>query len=75
MYIYDTWSLSHLGYLHPGTDPVMIKLDHDRSCPLEQIAQVTKASTIITKVPRSVLGGTRVITHRGVFRLRVGVQK
>jgi len=22
------WSLSHLGYLYPGTTPVMIKLDH-----------------------------------------------
>ena len=28
----DTWSLSHLGYLYPGTTPVMIKLDHNRSC-------------------------------------------
>ena len=37
--------------------------------------QVTKAPTIITKVPRSVPGSTRVITHRGVFRLRAGVQK
>ena len=24
---YDSWSLSHLGYLYPGTTPVMIKLD------------------------------------------------
>ena len=24
----DSWSLSHLGYLYPGTTPVMIKLDH-----------------------------------------------
>ena len=24
---YDGWSLSHLGYLYPGTTPVMIKLD------------------------------------------------
>jgi len=30
---YDSWSLSPLGYLYPGTTPVMIKLDHDRSCP------------------------------------------
>ena len=30
---YDSWSLSHLGYLYPGTVPVMIKLDHNRSCP------------------------------------------
>ena len=30
---YDCWSLSHLGYLCPGTTPVMIKLDHNRSCP------------------------------------------
>ena len=30
---YDSWSPSHLGYLHPGTTPVIIKLDHDRSCP------------------------------------------
>jgi len=30
---YDSWSLSHLGYLYPGTTPVMIKLDHNRSCP------------------------------------------
>jgi len=29
----DSWSLSHLGYLYPGTAPVMINLDHDRSCP------------------------------------------
>jgi len=47
----DGWILSHLGYLYPGTAPVMIKLDHDRSCPWVQIAQVTKAPTIITKVP------------------------
>ena len=26
----DSWSLSHLGYLYPGTTPVMIKLDHNR---------------------------------------------
>ena len=31
--ITDSWSLSHLGYLYPGTAPVMIKLDHNRSCP------------------------------------------
>jgi len=30
---YDSWSLSHLGYLYPGTTFVMIKLDHNRSCP------------------------------------------
>ena len=30
---FDSWSLSHLGYLYPGTTPVMIKLDHNRSCP------------------------------------------
>jgi len=29
----DSWSLSYLGYLYPGTTPVMIKLDHNRSCP------------------------------------------
>ena len=29
----DSWSLSHLGYLYPGITPVMIKLDHNRSCP------------------------------------------
>jgi len=29
----DSWSLSHLGYLYPGTTPVMIKLDDNRSCP------------------------------------------
>jgi len=29
----DSWSLSHLGYLYPGTTPVVIKLDHNRSCP------------------------------------------
>ena len=29
----DSWSLSHLGYLYPRTTPVMIKLDHNRSCP------------------------------------------
>jgi len=28
----DSWSLSHLG-LYPGTTPVTIKLDHNRSCP------------------------------------------
>jgi len=33
MYALDSWSLSHLGYLYPGTAPVMIKLDHNRSCP------------------------------------------
>jgi len=33
IHIYDSWSLSHLGYLYPGTTPVMIKLDHNRSCP------------------------------------------
>ena len=26
---YDSWSLSHLGYLYPGTTPVMIKLVED----------------------------------------------
>jgi len=31
--LYDSWSLSHMGYLYPRTTPVMIKLDHDRSCP------------------------------------------
>jgi len=71
----DSWSLSHLGHLYPGTTPVMIKLDHNRSCPWVWIAQVTKAPTIITKVPQSVPGSTRVITYRGVFRLRAGVQK
>jgi len=70
----DIWSLSHLGYLYPGTTPVMIKLDHNRSCPWAQIAQVTNP-TIITKVPRSVPGSTQVITHRGVFRLPAGVHK
>jgi len=30
---YDSWSLSHLGYLYPGTTPVMIKLYRNRSCP------------------------------------------
>jgi len=29
----DSWSLSHMGYLYPGTTPVMIKLDHNKSCP------------------------------------------
>ena len=43
---HDSWSLSHLGYLYPGTTPVMIKLDHNRSCPRVKIAQVTKAPTI-----------------------------
>ena len=43
---YDSWSLSHLGYSYPGTTPVMIKLDHNRSCPWVYIAQVTKAPTI-----------------------------
>jgi len=28
-----SWSLSHLGYLYPGTTPAMIKLDYNRSCP------------------------------------------
>ena len=45
----DSWSLSHLGYLYPGTAPVMINLDHNRSCPWVYIAQVTKAPT--TRVP------------------------
>jgi len=48
---YDSWSLSHLDYLYPGTTPVIIKLDHNRSCPWVKIVQVTKAPTIITKVP------------------------
>jgi len=43
---YDSWSLSHLGYLFPRTTPVIIKLDHNKSCPWVWIAQVTKASTI-----------------------------
>ena len=30
---YDRWSLSHLGYLYPGTTPVMIKLDHTEVVP------------------------------------------
>ena len=72
---YDSWSLSHLGYLYPGATPVMIKFYHNRSCPWVQIAPVTKTPTIITKVPRSLPGSTRVITHRGVFRLRAGVQE
>ena len=29
----DSWSLSHLGSLYLGTTPVMIKLDHNMSCP------------------------------------------
>ena len=29
----DSWSLSHLGHLYPGTTSVMIKLDDKRSCP------------------------------------------
>jgi len=49
--VHDSWSLSHLGHLYPGTTPVMIKLDHNRSCPWVKIAQVTKAPTIIRKVP------------------------
>jgi len=32
-FCYDSWSLSHLGYLYPGTTPITIKLDHNRSCP------------------------------------------
>jgi len=31
--LFDSWNLSHLGYLYPRTTPVMIKLDHNRSCP------------------------------------------
>jgi len=31
--VFDSWSLSHLGHLYPGTTPVIIKLDHKRSCP------------------------------------------
>jgi len=42
----DSWSLSHLGYSYPGTTPVMIKLDHNRSCPWVWIAQVTKTPTM-----------------------------
>ena len=30
---FDSWSLSHLGHLYPGTTPAMIKLDHNRNCP------------------------------------------
>jgi len=30
---YDSRSLSHLGHLYPGTTPVIIKLDYNRSCP------------------------------------------
>jgi len=30
---YDSWNFSHLGYLYPGTTPVVFKLDHNRSCP------------------------------------------
>jgi len=33
LHVGDSWSLSHLGYLYPGTTPVMIQLDHNRSCP------------------------------------------
>jgi len=29
---YDSWSLSHLGYLCSETTPVVIKLDHNWSC-------------------------------------------
>jgi len=29
---YDSWSLSHLGYLYPETTPIVIKLDHNWSC-------------------------------------------
>ena len=75
LYYNDSWSLSHLGYLYPGTTPVMIKLYHNRSCPWVWMAQVTKVPTIITKVPRLVPGSARVITHRGVFKLRAGVQR
>jgi len=32
-YVNDSWSLSHLGYLYPGTPLVVIKLVHNRSCP------------------------------------------
>ena len=31
---YDSWSLSHLGYLYPGTTPVIIKLDHQQELSL-----------------------------------------
>jgi len=48
---YDSWSLSHLGYLYPGTTLVMIKLDHNRTCPWVWIAQVTKAPSIMYKPP------------------------
>jgi len=30
---YDSWSFSHLGYLHQGTTPQIVKLDHHRRCP------------------------------------------
>jgi len=49
---YNSWSLSHLGYLYPGTTPVMIKLDHNRICPRVKIAQVTKAPTITSPVAK-----------------------
>ena len=45
-FCYDSWNLSHLGYLYPGTTPVMIKLDHNWSCLWVLIAQWTKAPTI-----------------------------
>ena len=51
---YDSWSLSHLGYLYPETTPVVIKLDHNWSCLWKWMAQVTKAPTIITKASRSI---------------------
>ena len=31
---YDSWNLSHLGYLYPRTTPVMIKLSGSQICPL-----------------------------------------
>ena len=46
IFCYDSWSPSHLGYLHSVTTLVMIKLDHNRNCPWVSIAHVTKVPTI-----------------------------
>ena len=80
----DSWSLSHLDYLYPGTPPVMIKLDHDRSCPWVQIAQVPRYQ-ILRVLNRLFLYScskpehppwviTRVLpgTERGTFAMIVG---
>ena len=48
----DSWSLSHLGYLYPGTTPVMIKLDHKLELSLGINSPVDEGSNYHNKGPR-----------------------